>query len=238
MKEHFLFYAPPESYRYDNVQFPEEEAHHMFKVLRKRPGEMVQVTDGVGHRMDVRLDVVDKKKVTGEVIAKKETPPEPERILMMGVIRHRDRLEFAVEKATEFGATHIVLVHSDHAGKMTIKPSRIDKILISAIKQSRRFRLPKWEKRNSFFEVLSEYRENRKVIMAHPGDHGNQKWKPDDAPSLLMVGPEGGFSDKEVEQAVASGASLVRLGPTRLRTETAVCALMTLSACYGTAVCN
>jgi 16S rRNA (uracil1498-N3)-methyltransferase len=229
MDEHFLFYVPPEQIKHDRLQFTEDEAHHITKVLRKQPGDIVQATDGVGNTMDVRLIVVDKKKVAGEVVATYNTPAEPDRILAMGVIRQRERLEFAIEKAVELGVTKIVLVHSEHAGRMEIKPRRIDKTIVSAIKQSRRPWLPAWEERASFYDVLADYRESREVVMAHPDVEGTYEWKADDTPMLLLVGPEGGFSPKEVEQAVASGVKVVSLGQKRLRTETAVCAMLTLA---------
>jgi 16S rRNA (uracil1498-N3)-methyltransferase len=229
MDEHFLFYVPPELIKHDRILFSEDEAHHIAKVLRKQPGDVVQVTDGVGNTMDVRLIVVDKKKVAGEVTATYNTPAEPDRILAMGVIRQRERLEFAIEKAVELGVTKIVLVHSEHAGRMEVKPKRVEKTIISAMKQSRRPWLPAWEERDSFYDVLAEYRESREVVMAHPEVEGTYDWKGDDSPMLLLVGPEGGFSQKEVELAVASGVKMVSLGQKRLRTETAVCAILTLA---------
>ena len=229
MDEHFLFYVPPGQIKHDRLQFTEDEAHHIARVLRKQPGDVVQVTDGVGNTMDVKLIVVDKKKVAGEVVATYLTPAEPDRILAMGVIRQRERLEFAIEKAVELGVTKIVLVHSEHAGRMELKPKRIDKTMIAAIKQSRRPWLPAWEERDSFYEVLAEYRESREVVMAHPEVEGTYEWKAGNSPMLLMVGPEGGFSPKEVEQAVASGVKIVSLGQKRLRTETAVCVMLALA---------
>ncbi len=229
MDEHFLFYVPPDEIRHERLQFSEDEANHIARVLRKQPGDLVQVTDGVGNIMDVKLIVVDKKKVAGEVVATCMTPAIPERILAMGVIRQRERLEFAIEKAVELGVTKIVLVHSEHAGRMELKPKRIEKTMIAAMKQSRRPWLPAWEERDSFYDVLAEFREGREVVMAHPDVGGTCEWKADDSPMLLMVGPEGGFSQKELEQAVASGVKIVSLGQRRLRTETAACVMLTLA---------
>ena len=229
MDEHFLFYVPPDEIRHERLQFSEDEANHIARVLRKQPGDLVQVTDGVGNTMDVKLIVVDKKKVAGEVVATCMTPAIPERILAMGVIRQRERLEFAIEKAVELGVTKIVLVHSEHAGRMELKPKRIEKTMIAAMKQSRRPWLPAWEERDSFYDVLAEFREGREVVMAHPDVGRTCEWKADDSPMLLMVGPEGGFSQKELEQAVASGVKIVSLGQRRLRTETAACVMLTLA---------
>ncbi len=229
MNQQFLFYVPPRQIAENQIQFPEVEANHIVKVIRKRPGDVIQVTDGVGNIMDVRLSTVDKMRVSGDVIANYITPAEPDRILAIGVIRQRERLEFAVEKAVELGVTRIVFVHSEHAGNMDIKAKRIDKIMISAIKQSRRSWLPAWEERKSFYEVLADFKEGRKVIMAHPNEKGTYEWKPDDSPLLLLVGPEGGFSEKEVDHAIVSGAQIVNLGQKRLRTETAACALLVLA---------
>lgn len=229
MDEHFLFYAPPDHITDDRIVFPEEEAHHIATVLRKKAGDVVQATDGVGNTLEVRLDTVDKKAAAGEVTARFITPAEPDRILAMGVIRQRERLEFAIEKAVELGVTRIVLVHSEYAGKMEIKARRIEKTIITAMKQSRRPWLPGWEERDSFFDVLAEYGKSRKTIMAHSLEEGSYDWQPDDTPLLLMVGPEGGFSPGELEHCMASGVHTVSFGPKRLRTETAVCVMLTLA---------
>ncbi len=229
MNKHFLFYVPPGEIADNQIQFPKEEANHIVKVLRKQTGDVIQVTDGVGNIMDVRLSEVDKTRVSGDVIANYMTPAEPDRILAFGVIRQRERLEFAVEKAVELGVTRLVFVHSEHAGKMDIKARRIDKTMISAIKQSRRPWLPAWEERESFNDVLTAYKEGRNVIVAHPNEEGSYEWEPDDSPMLLLVGPEGGFSEKEINHALVSGARIVSLGQKRLRTETAACALLVLA---------
>lgn len=253
MDDHFLFYVPSDQMVGNQIRFSDEETRHISKVLRKRPGDVVRVTDGSGLLLTVRLFDFGKREVCGEVIDRELTPAEFERILALGVIRQRDRLEFAIEKAVELGATRLVLVHSDNAEKVSVKASRIDKIIISAMKQSRRTHLPQWEERESFSDTIAVYRDNCKIFMAHPGGSDRTEWmptnndlvtakkpdseqrpddleqRPDDVkPQLLLVGPEGGFSDVEVGQAVDSGAELVSLGPTRLRAETAVCAILTL----------
>ncbi|MEX2657103.1 MAG: RsmE family RNA methyltransferase [Balneolales bacterium] len=249
MDDYFLFYVSPEHIQGGRILFPGEEARHLVQVLRKRPDDVVRVTDGAGRRMKVRLIQADKKQVTGEIMSTEEVPSGPELILAMGMIRRRDRLEFAIEKAVELGASRIVLVRSDHAENVSLKPGRIDRIIISAMKQSLHCRLPAWEERGSFHDVLAAYGDNRKVFLAHPegvdmeystnkerGDEtgpGFNSVMPGASPTgcLLMVGPEGGFSEVEMEQAVTSGAQLIRLGTKRLRTETAVCALMVLVSC-------
>lgn len=229
MDEHFLFYLPAEEIREERMWFPADEVRHIVKVLRKQAGDIVQATDGTGRLLDVELIVVDKKKVAGEIVRSREVPAGPERILAMGLIRQRDRLEFAVEKAVELGVTRLVLVHSDHSGQMNVKAQRIDKTIISAMKQSRRCHLPVWEERGSFYSVLAEYRENRSLIVAHADGETAGNWPTGSNSALLMVGPEGGFSENEAGQFVASGAKLVKLGENRLRTETAVCAMLSFA---------
>ncbi|MDG5767790.1 RsmE family RNA methyltransferase [Balneolales bacterium ANBcel1] len=236
MDSHFLFYVPPEQSRSDHIVFPEEEAHHMVRVLRKRAGDLVQVTDGTGNLLEVRLTHADRKSVTGEVISRVAIPPGPDRILAMGVIKQRDRLEFAIEKAVELGASRIVLVHSDHAEKTGIRPSRVAATILSAMKQSRRCHLPAWEERDDFKSVLLDYGPGRQVLMAHLSSEESGLQDPsagrsNDAPSLLLVGPEGGFSEEEIADAVTAGAGEVSLGSARLRAETAVCALLALLEC-------
>ncbi len=234
MEEHFLFYIPSQYISGENVFFPDDEVHHLIRVLRKRDGDVVRVTDGAGRLLQVRLQVVGKKEVVGHVLEQTIIPPEPDRILAMGVIRQRDRLEFAIEKAVELGATRILLVHSDHAEKMRLRASRIDKTVISAMKQSKRCHLPSWEERHGFMELMSDYRESHKIIMAHPLGEENERWQPENTPMLLMSGPEGGFSGEEVSHAKSCGALVVSLGNARLRAETAACTLVGLAECRQT----
>lgn len=208
--------------------FPDEEAHHILNVLRKRSGDIVQVTDGLGCRMEVRIEISEDKAVKGHILATHYSKAGPDRILAMGVIRNRDRLEFAVEKATELGVTRIILVHSELAGKTEIKARRIDKAIMSALKQSRQLWLPAWEESASFTETISRYWDNRTILVAHPSGESLKGQDVHNSSLLLLVGPEGGFSKNELEEARVYNASFVRLGESRLRTETAVCAMLAL----------
>lgn len=229
MDDRFLFYVPPKYIHRDDLFFPEEEVHHLVNVLRKRSGDIVQVTDGLGCRMDTRLEISDDKAVKGHILASYYSEAGPDRVLAMGVIRNRDRLEFAVEKATELGVTRIVLVHSEFAGKMDVKSHRIDKTIRSALKQSRQLWLPAWEESASFIETITRHRDHRTILAAHPSGENIKMHEMKDSSLLLLVGPEGGFSENEMKEARANNAIFVRLGENRLRTETAVCALMALT---------
>lgn len=231
MDDHFLFYLSSREYISDeHVQFSESESRHIVKVLRKRSGEVVQATDGRGHRMKVKLHEVDKKNVTGTVYEKVPVPKEPEKILALGVIKHRERFEFAIEKSVELGVSKIILVHSRYVEKKGIKPLRLEKTIISAMKQSRRCWLPEWEEQDSFTDVMIHYGKERNVVVAHPA--GRKKIDADffsHSSLLMLVGPEGGFSNNEIASAKSFGAQFVNFGESRLRTETAVCVLMSLT---------
>lgn len=229
MDDRFLFYVPPKYIHRDDLFFPDEEAHHLLNVLRKRSGDIVQVTDGLGCRMDVRIEISGDKVVKGCISASYYSKAGPDRILAMGVIRNRDRLEFAIEKATELGVTRIVLVHSEFAGKMEVKARRIEKTITSALKQSRQLWLPAWEECTSFTEAITRHRDHRNVLVAHPSGESIQMNEMQGSHLLLIVGPEGGFSENEMEEARANNATFVRLGESRLRTETAACALLALT---------
>lgn len=287
----------------------------MVRVLRKRVGDVVWATDGMGNKLKVELIEAGKKRVEGKILKKDFVSPGPEYLLATGAVRQRERMEFAVEKAVELGATRIIIFHSDYSGRQEIRPARIRKTILSAMKQSRRYHLPAWEEYRSFDDVLTKYAGDCDFWMAHPAadsatdptedpatypttnptedsatdsatdsaaDPGmdsaahlatdpatdstadptadpatnpvtepepgkekdsiesteaqSRRITPESGPvrrdlrrMLLAVGPEGGFSQREVELAERAGVRLVDLGPGRLRTETAVCALMSLA---------
>lgn len=198
----------------------------MAKVLRKSEGAHVQLTDGRGHRMKAVITRLHKDEVHVRVLSCESTAPPVDRVLAMGVLRQKDRFEFAVEKAVELGATRLVFVHSEHTLERNLRVSRIDKTIESAVKQSQRFYKPSWEVSSSFEQVIDRFARSHHVLLADPSGEPAHKVHPGWSAALLLVGPEGGLSAHEARQAVNAGARRVALGAHRLRAETAVCAML------------
>lgn len=227
-----IYYAPPSQIHGTVAELLDQEAKHASKVMRVREGEPLVIVDGQGGRYEGPVRRITKQSVQIEVRESQHIPkPQPELILGMGIIKKRDRLEFAVEKAVELGATQIALFRSLRTVKENIRMDRLEAITLSAMKQSLRAWLPEVSLFHSVDEVI-EYFPEAKVLLAHEKVDASDNLTvyfhdaSQDPKLLLMIGPEGGFTEAEVEKAEAEGAELVSLGNYRLRAETAAVALM------------
>lgn len=222
-----VFYVEPEHVTGSHFELTGQEAQHAAKVLRVREGDEIHATDGQGKRFTGNVEAVHRQSITVTITHTEVKPePKPQIIMALGVIKKRDRLEFAVEKAVELGASEIALFHSHHSEKTGVKLSRLESIVMSAMKQSLRLWLPKISVSDSLEEVLKKYPQC-KIVMAHEKADASSTLKQDVSENtLLLVGPEGGFSEKEVESVIESGGEIVSLGEYRLRAETAVVAIL------------
>lgn len=220
------FYAPPSCFTKDRVILPADEARHAVKVLRMRTGDGIVVVDGVGGWYEVTLTRTERDEVEGNVVATRRDVGETNRnvVLSLGLLHHRDRFEWAVEKAVELGVTGIVPLRTRRAAPGKIRRDRLEHIAVAAMKQSMRTRLPQLYEEMTLDEALVRLSPTGTVLIAHEAAP--------DAPTpaqaaghtrsvSVLIGPEGGFSDDEIEAASAAGATLVSLGPRRLRAETA-----------------
>lgn len=230
-----LFYAPPAQINGDRIELTGREARHAFKVLRYQKGDRIRITDGAGTRYCGTVeDITGKRAVVGIEHRKHEPTVTPEYWLAMGIIKKRDRLEFAVEKAVELGVRKILLFRSDHTIKKNVRIDRLETVALSAMKQSLRCHLPEIHWFESFKQLLNEHATIPKLI-AHEKKGGAADRLENSFSStrklMLLVGPEGGFSEEEVDRAVDSGGKVVSLGEYRLRSETAAIAL--LSRCLN-----
>lgn len=229
-----IFYAPPDHISDEKIQIKGEEAHHISRVLRYKIGQEIIVVDGIGHKYSGIIESIHKKQVIIKITGKK-TLVNPETlsqrlVLGMGIIKNRQRLEFAVEKAIELGASEIVLFKSRYTEKGNIRKDRLESIMISAMKQSMHAVLPVIRMEESLQEVIQIYK-NYQIVIAHEkfeGPSGIPKELNTPKKLLLLVGPEGGFSEEEVEMVEKAGGIVVSLGPYRLRAETAAITMMAL----------
>lgn len=223
-----LFYTPLTSFEEDSfVSIEGQEAQHISRVLRNKVGDPINVADGEGTHYRCEITEITKKRVTAKIHSSEyKERPEIRKVLALGIIKKRDRLEFAIEKAVELGASRIVLFNSDHSERSRLNEDRTRLLMQSAFKQSGRYWLPELELCDSIEGILAAY-EDHHLIMAHeeiPADQAPAKlFHP---MNLLFVGPEGGFSDREVELIKAKNGELISLGANRLRAETAVAAML------------
>lgn len=224
-----IFYAPPEHHQAGQIELRDQEARHASKVLRYREGDDIDIVDGQGGRYKCKVIQIADSFLKAEVkSSEKHEAPKPELILGLGLIKKRDRLEFAVEKAVELGVSQICLFRSRHTVKGNVRMNRLNMTVLSAMKQSLRAWLPQVQLLNSLETVIDNY-NGVQSLLAHVCADDEAANISDFAGKdklLLLVGPEGGFSQDEVEYAMSHGAETISLGKNRLRAETAAITFM------------
>ena len=228
-----VFYAPDIQ---TNPELPEEEAVHAIRVLRLQTGDEVTLTDGKGNFYRAEISTATHKHCMVNV--QKTLPQAPlwegHLHIAMAPTKNMDRTEWFAEKATEIGFDELTFLNCRYSERKVIKTERIHKILVSAIKQSLKARLPQLNEMTDFNRFIRQPFTGQKFI-AHCYEGEKQLLKDslqrgEDA--LVLIGPEGDFSEEEVQEALAHGFRPISLGPSRLRTETAAlvaCHLMNLA---------
>lgn len=215
-----------------------EESGHCVKVLRHRRGDTIHVVDGHGMLYDCTITDADPRAVTFEVVRQVENYGSHDYWLEMAVCppKNIDRFEWFAEKATEIGVDRISPLFGDYSERKVFKPERIERILVSAAKQSHKGTIPELIPATTVKEFLQQHREGLKLICYCDEATGKTDIKEalSQAPALpkitIMIGPEGDFSRAEVALALEQGWQPVSLGDSRLRIETA--ALVATAAVY------
>lgn len=227
-----IFYCPSSQINGNIADLGEQEARHVSKVLRYSEGDRITFVDGEGGWYEGKISQILEKSVFIKIASQQKIPKySPFIILGMGIIKKRDRLEFAVEKAVELGAGKICLFRSEHTVKENVRIDRLQATALAAMKQSLRAWLPEIQIYNSL-EDLFESHQSTPCLVAHEKVNAetslssvvDKEEKLDEV--LLLVGPEGGFSSEEIDLVQQKGGRLISLGDYRLRTETAVLALL------------
>ncbi|MFM9840047.1 MAG: 16S rRNA (uracil(1498)-N(3))-methyltransferase [Cyclobacteriaceae bacterium] len=200
-----------------------EESRHAIKVLRMVKGDALHLTDGKGFFYTAQITEADAKKCSFEIIDKKQSPKRDYQIhIAIAPTKNADRMEWFVEKATEIGIDKISFILCRNSERKTINLDRIEKIAISAMKQSGQAWLPKVSSIVPFNEVLKHNVSQKFIAFV---DEKNTNHLKSVAKSngnyLVLVGPEGDFSQEELNLALENNFKKVSLGNNRLRTETA-----------------
>jgi len=229
-----LYYAPPASVAGDSLVIEGEEAAHMAAVMRHRPGDAILVTDGAGTLFDAVIEAVGKRSVSCSVRGRRPGAGEPRRrvVLAPALLRNPSRFDTLVEKAVELGVAAVQPLLTERTVPRHGRRERWEKIALSAMKQSLRATLPPVEPPVPLAEFLAVWRGKGVVkLLAHEAgtrvDLRGAAGGPESA-VVLAIGPEGGFSPREVEEAEAAGFLPVGLGPRRLRSETAAVASLAI----------
>ncbi len=220
-----LFYHPDIQPLSLLATFSKEESRHLVKVLRKKRGDQIHITDGRGTLYLAEIIDDNDKKCEVQVL-KTDTKPDQKGYRLHVAIaptKNNDRLEWFLEKSTEIGIDEITPLLCDHSERKKINHERCEKVLVAAMKQSLKFYLPKLNPLLPFDQVISDALSGAKLI-AHCAE-GDKRNLPDliegRSDILVLIGPEGDFSPREIEEAMNAGFENLDLGRSRLRTETA-----------------
>lgn len=202
-----------------------EESWHCAKVLRLKPGDTIMLTDGRGALFAGILIEVNPKSSIVSLTLQKEQPPEKKWNLHLAVAptKNTERFEWFLEKATEIGICHVTPLICAHSERSALKPERLEKIMISAMKQSQNLWLPVLNPVTGFHDFLEAPAPPQRFI-AYCGQEAKKPLFKEYRPLqdvIIMIGPEGDFSPDEVKAATMKGYVPVSLGESRLRTETA-----------------
>ncbi len=233
-----LFYHPEAQQTHKEIAFDKEESRHIVKVLRKNTGDSLNITNGLGSFFTSEIAIANHNKCVVKLTGMTTQQPLPYKLHMaVAPTKLNDRFEWFLEKATEIGITEITPLFCDHSERTKIKPERYEKILVSAMKQSLKAYLPKLNPAISFQDFVDvTASDTSKKYIAHCAEGKKMSLKevinPKD-PVLILIGPEGDFSEKEIHLARENNFTPVSLGESRLRTETAA-----IVACHSVAFIN
>lgn len=228
----YIFYSP--HIAEDNFQLEEEESRHAVKVLRLKEGEIVTLVDGKGGRYEAEILKADAKRCALKIIRSEKNVGKKDFFIHLAIAptKNLDRMEWMVEKCVEIGIDKISFVRCQRSERKVVNNERIEKIAVSAMKQSLKTYLPEIKEMISFNDFLNfSLEEQRFIGHLEEGDKKDlQNAAQKSGNYCILIGPEGDFSPQEIEDAKNKGFIPVNLGPSRLRTETAgIVSCMTLN---------
>lgn len=226
------FYAPDIA---SELRLPESDSRHAVRVLRMTEGDTLRVVDGRGRQYVCRLVDAHPRHAAVEIVSVEERPLPWSGQLAVAVAptKHMDRMEWLVEKMTEVGVNRVIPVLTDRSERRELKVERLEKIAVSAMKQSLKAVMPEILPLTPVRDVIGMMPDARRFIAYCDPAVERVDFARAYVPgcdTLILIGPEGDFTPAEVSSAFDAGFRPVTLGENRLRTETA--ALYALSACH------
>lgn len=227
-------YCPQPLHQGDCLPLDDNNVTHLLRVLRMTEGDPVRVFNGAGAEYSARLCDVQKKSASVEILECLRQEPSTSLNLHLGqVVSKGDRMDFTIQKATELGITDITPLWSERC-EVRLKHERLDKkmehwqnVAIAACEQSGRTWVPTIHEPQYFADWAAQQQQDIRLLL-HPHQQKPLRDYAQPASIALLVGPEGGFSEREVEQALQCGFAGLTLGPRILRTETAALAALSV----------
>jgi 16S rRNA (uracil1498-N3)-methyltransferase len=218
-----LFYTPDLSGKIYTLN--ESESKHCIKVLRLAMNDQVQLIDGKGGFCTAQIIDANPKKCSVEIIKEVKEFGKRNHYLHIAIAptKNNDRFEWFLEKATEIGIDEITPIICEHSERKVVKPERLEKIIISAVKQSIKAYKPKLNNIISYQDFIASKFQGDKFI-AHCEENEKTALKSayrKGTNALVLIGPEGDFDPNEIALAKENNFQEISLGESRLRTETA-----------------
>jgi 16S rRNA (uracil1498-N3)-methyltransferase len=226
-----LFYTPDIQPTHPQYFLSEEESKHAIRVLRLNVGDEVQLIDGRGGLYTAGIKDAHPKRTILQINSVTTEFNKRNHYLHIAIAptKNIERLEWFLEKATEIGIDEISLIICQRSERKEAKTDRLNKIITAAIKQSLKAYHPVLNETESLAKLMAREFDGQKFI-AHCEDGEKVNLKDAIIPGgkyLILIGPEGDFTPKEIEDALSNGFKAITLGESRLRTETAA-----LEACF------
>jgi 16S rRNA (uracil1498-N3)-methyltransferase len=231
------YFIPAEHFYEDHVVITGDDAHHLQRVMRVKTGDRVIVSDGSDREALVQVSGLDKDRVTARILEMLPMDHEPQvEVWIAQSLPKGDKMETVIQKGTEIGAARFIPFVSERtvvqldAKKEAKRTERWQKIAKEAAEQAHRNRIPGVDSPRTWTELLQVAQQTDAALLCYEKESGTQlkpalrklfKHNAKPLRLMLIIGPEGGFTEQEVVQAEASGCLPVSLGKRILRTETA-----------------
>jgi 16S rRNA (uracil1498-N3)-methyltransferase len=214
-----FFYAGP--FEGNEYTFDTFESRHIFKVLRKQPGDTVILTGGNGKLYRAVIQTATPNRVRVKILETREIPPPGRKLsLLVAPTKSIDRFEWMLEKTVELGIWEIFPILTRFGERKKINYDRMEKIIISALKQSKRAYKPHLHPLMPLQEAVEKFSHPLFVALCQTGNHRNREYVSQSRAGII-IGPEGGFAPGEIHFFDRNGIASIHLSPNRLRTETA-----------------
>ncbi len=231
-----LFYLPELDKDKKYHSFGKVESKHLFKVLRKKNGDLINITDGKNNLYKGKINLITKNNCEFQILNYYKKNPMPYSLhIGISILKSNDRFEWFLEKSSEIGITEITPIICNRTEKRHVKKNRHEKILISGMKQSLKTFLPKLNSPISLNKFINQ-NLNGNLFIAHCNQGEKKpllKFIEPNSKNTLLIGPEGDFTPKEVKLCNEKKFREVSLGETRLRAETAG-----IIACHTFSIAN
>lgn len=221
-----LFFNPNITSATTQIIFDKEESRHIIRVLRKKEGDILHITNGNGYLFSAEITIPNDKKCVARIVKYQEKKKTRDYYLHVAIAptKNNDRLEWFLEKATEIGIDEITPIICENSERKIVKIERLSKIIQSAMKQSLQFTIPKLNQPIKFSDFITQD-FNSQLFIAHCEEGSDKVFLKNSinkkSSYTILIGPEGDFSTNEVKKSLDKNFTPISLGENRLRTETA-----------------